>query len=321
MTLPWHSLTPFLRAVAADPGDETARLAFADWLEENNEQERCEACEIVEASGYSHTDFLSHATGECYRCGSPNGTVGWTPGVCQRWAMYIRESIELERTRDNADPKRGVYFIGGQGHYAETTERKTWTVRKAACDALLPDLAPVLMRGPVCERCGGRGEVLARPKRADQVHRSWKMCRSCNSLGGTGPLARLSPDAVTFRRGFPHRVRVERLEQVCRGGQPTEWAKEIVSAWPIESIEAGDRPAYQSEMSNRWLCCGGRDRNGTGHDELGGELFSEYYRHWEASLDADGMNTPALATTALATAVATLTRAAAAKPSAAETVA
>ena len=32
----------FLRAIAADPADDTVRLAFADWLDEQGEADRAE---------------------------------------------------------------------------------------------------------------------------------------------------------------------------------------------------------------------------------------------------------------------------------------
>ncbi len=40
----------FIEAIAADPAEDTPRLAFADWLQENGEEDRAEfvriACEL-----------------------------------------------------------------------------------------------------------------------------------------------------------------------------------------------------------------------------------------------------------------------------------
>ena len=40
--MPPPGYEPFLRAICADPGDDTARLVYADWLDENDDPDRAE---------------------------------------------------------------------------------------------------------------------------------------------------------------------------------------------------------------------------------------------------------------------------------------
>jgi uncharacterized protein (TIGR02996 family) len=54
--MPPPGFEPFLRAVCADPEDDTVRLAYADWLDENGDPDRAEfiRCQIACARAYSH---------------------------------------------------------------------------------------------------------------------------------------------------------------------------------------------------------------------------------------------------------------------------
>ncbi len=163
-----------LAAVVAEPDDDTVRLAFADFLQENPLPDMpCPECAKVEASGYAWTDFLSHATGECYKCGSPNGIVGTVPDdLHERWSELIRVQCELARPV-------GVSTGFSQGKLAERI------------DALLPALRARLM--PPCPGpCKGEGLVFT-----DVALRGDEMARDCPACSGSG----VCPG--TLSRGFP----------------------------------------------------------------------------------------------------------------------
>jgi uncharacterized protein (TIGR02996 family) len=305
VTLPWHSLTPFLRAVAESPADDTTRLAFADWLDDEGERERCPGCY---GKGYSRA-IANCLTKNGYKmirqkCPQCSGS-GWTPGVCQRWAELVRVQCELARIRCWVEPEGDMEDEAFQCACGACCK---WHELRRRESTLLPGLAPVLIAGPRCERCEGTARVDTRLR--DRGRERFEDCPTCHGTGATGPLARLAPDAVAFRRGFPAVVRVERLEQVwdVQRDKPTAWGMEVVRAWPVEEIVAGDRPAFQS---------GGLWYLHADATDVGWSLS-------DATKGADGYfgrSSAEAMTTAFATAIVTLTRAAAAKPSAAETVA
>ncbi|MBY0460427.1 MAG: TIGR02996 domain-containing protein [Gemmataceae bacterium] len=64
-------MLPFLRAIAADPGDDTPRLAFADWLDEHDQHPRAEFIRLqieLERTDPS-ADGYAEKTARMRRCG------------------------------------------------------------------------------------------------------------------------------------------------------------------------------------------------------------------------------------------------------------
>jgi uncharacterized protein (TIGR02996 family) len=113
----------FIAAICSDRADDTVRLVFADWLEENSIETDCAAgCGISLAEYNTVFDPSLRRYVKCPHC---HGT-GRIPDGRRNRAAFVRVQCELARLHDDADPKRGVYFIDGQGHYAATPERRRY---------------------------------------------------------------------------------------------------------------------------------------------------------------------------------------------------
>ena len=85
----------FVRAINADPDDDTARLVYADWLEENGEDERAEfirvQCELARMPTECDRTFCD---GQLVVCDD-----------CKRWKRLRRRQREL------LDAHRGNWFV------------------------------------------------------------------------------------------------------------------------------------------------------------------------------------------------------------------
>src|SRR5262245_42711851 len=88
-SLPAHSLTQhdaLLRAVLDKPADDSSRLVYADWLEENGESERAEfirvQCEVVRLGRF------------CLKGLRTMGT--FRSGCCRVCDLYLRERALLK---------------------------------------------------------------------------------------------------------------------------------------------------------------------------------------------------------------------------------
>lgn len=85
--------TAFLAAIDADPDDRTARLAFADWLDEHGDADRAEFVRVraeLDATGLPPHDD----------CAPTGGTRHWSACARCRRAAELGLSPVLHRERD-----------------------------------------------------------------------------------------------------------------------------------------------------------------------------------------------------------------------------
>ncbi len=160
----------FLTAIARNPADTDTQLVFADWLDEQPNQYLCKR------------DF---------------------PGVhldhdLRDRAEYIRAAVELGRTRDGADPKRGLLWNPAAQRYIsvkthEMTEREKLLSRQATLRAANPRWTSL-----PCPVCWGTGN-----EDAQKIPNDPLTCRTC---GGSGDLFYIAtPEPVMAPRIDPAR--------------------------------------------------------------------------------------------------------------------
>lgn len=156
-------------AIAADPDEDTVRLAYADWLEENGrfEMMRCPVCTELDdhpdnpwRGQPGHRPEQDPASGRheggwtnCKSCncgGADYITAGWVKGddLHERHAELIRVQCELERI----DAGR---MASGKSGFRTKKLRDRFDALRLRADALLPALLARLMPQCPCESgCG-----------------------------------------------------------------------------------------------------------------------------------------------------------------------
>jgi uncharacterized protein (TIGR02996 family) len=173
-----------LRAILAAPLEDTHRLVYADWLDENAGAFACPTCE----GGREHPRHFFPRTwdvepGEhtpCVTCGD----VGTVPDGRRERAASIREMV--------ADPGFSI-DLGGPGNSLYARDHKTILI------GLPPEVHAVVRRGFVeavrlpsaaflggeCGQCGRESEEVREQENA------WRgPCPSCHGNGRTGGLAK-----------------------------------------------------------------------------------------------------------------------------------
>lgn len=197
-----------LAAICAAPDDDTPRLVFADWLEEQSvTRVTCPRCNGT-GSHALPTEQLVFRYGtrgekriaalEHSGCGRCHGTGTVADDFNTQWAELIRVQCELE-------PLRGL--LSGQ-EWLECHLRIDWL--KGRESTLLAAVEPVIRRGAKCGRCEGTGNEDSQQMPDDPL-----LCRVCHG-GYTGTLARkvelwekgglMWHYRCDFSRGFPQRV-------------------------------------------------------------------------------------------------------------------
>ena len=244
----------FLARIAANPADDTDRLVYADWLDENPSPDaKCGHClgEPCRAFFHGATSVFWRRVGvradvtvyECLACAA----TGSVPDTSRRErAEFIRDGVEAARC--------------GMEHYQPLDPQATDWRRAGDCPECWGSGTQVSGQpGPACPRCWGSGDVggLLRAVSAE-----WN---------GGGRFDTAVPLRVDFERGFPHRVHC-RLEDVARlecpdcGGlgrhgyaecsgeqmwRPAPWALAVVRHHPVTQFRV-DLPFNSTDNANAW---------------------------------------------------------------------
>ena len=205
-----------LRAVLCDPGDDTARLAYADWLEEQSETltATCPGCGgSLEADAFMHvgpigkpTQIIPIGKQPCRTCedeyGDPSGLVRVKNAAHGR-AAFIRGMIDLEKCRPDC----------GVGRVCRGT---TVLPPKVTC-AGVRDRVTELFDSNLCRWESG----VVIPDCAYRL--PWR---------GTGDTA---PVMAIFRRGFVDEVRLN------AAAFTEDFARELFSRHPVTRVVLTDR--------------------------------------------------------------------------------
>jgi uncharacterized protein (TIGR02996 family) len=173
----------FLSAICRDPTDDTPRLVYADFLEENGEQDRSAfiRCQIVLAT--------------CKLCNTKNGPRkgGWAES-CARCNPLRRRERELRESRPNyntwlaqldkviGEPTADMDYLGER----QWAPRFWIRFRRGFVSEIRLPMAQWYRQ---CERCGGKGHTNA----LLQLHQfsessEWEVwrCPDCHGTGNTG---------------------------------------------------------------------------------------------------------------------------------------
>lgn len=223
-------------ALRARWADDTPRLAYADFLEETA-GDTCDECHgscLVDERGKR-----GWKTGGTVTCPTCSGSGRVSDGRRER-AEFIRVQCELARIHLEADPKRGVYFIDGQGHYKQTPETKRW-------EDLNRRVRELLDGGWMNWRLipAGYGE-------------GWRIIDTTVEVSdGAGNTA----FSWTYFRGFVSHV-------TCSWSDWRTHAAAIVAAQPVERIRLTDRPS-DNEICDALSNKGMRPVMGTAEGFLG----------------------------------------------------
>ncbi len=265
-----------LNAIAADPEDDTVRLAYADWLDENPKEETVRA-ECPHCDG--HGEIITSHRSDCYFC-KGEGWLDTTTNANPARAEFIRVQCELERTPRFETPEHYRCDVCGN-----TPDENGELEHGKGCYVLDED-------GGGSEWVGSRREWIDLTNRSDALlatHRAaWQKvsCLACKGEGGAhwyeggrGPYLKCVPcgntgDAlhgreVVFRRGFVEEVKGCRLWDVFRASaaafgyadpvewRPTPFALAVVRTHPtILRVPLVDRETYGSDMSAAWAGVG-----------------------------------------------------------------
>lgn len=170
----------FRHAICTDPADDTARLVFADWLQENNDDgELCDSCPTYGATGW----LIPPEERKCVHC---EGS-GWkrVPNGNTNLAAYIRASIKLQEyhcQRVEYDRRREnhQYMLPHPGH--------------CECSRLLPEDVPC----PWCRTTKTATDML------EQYEHVWSA--PLNDIGWQANSTWVPECEYYFERGFVKRI-------------------------------------------------------------------------------------------------------------------
>ena len=225
-----------LAEVAANPEDDTLRLAFADWLDEQPAGRKACPLDFCRGGYWRHSGDPHTRSTRCHVCG-PDGTV---PDAADRdRAELIRTQYELATT-------------GGTG----VGVKETIAAHMKLCNRERELLAahPEWSRCR-CPRCRGlRGRSSRKLIRGPGV---WVSCPACS---GTGDLFlrhvddrthATEPRTVKFARGFPDAVTCTLAEAFGTDGTPTAWAIEVVRQTPVVRLVLTDAGGPNNNSGDR----------------------------------------------------------------------
>ncbi len=254
-----------LAAIAAAPGEDTPRLVFADWLDEQESvRVKCPKCEdgksrrsstALEKGPTALLSTLIKGREDCSICYGIGTVVDDTNA---KWAEWIRVGCELAtmmepwcktKSRENNCEELGL----PKGSWCDWCHLR-WD-REAELRATLE---PMLRRGKKCGRCDGGGQRIGADRPFEYMPNSTEAlrCPDCRGIGWLGSLAERAvtdPPSweidVEWRRGFPCKITCT-LEQYTRraGWQKCEWC------WGTGNEDA------QRIVGDPLICrvCGGR---------------------------------------------------------------
>ncbi len=231
--------------IIANPDDDTVRLAFADWLDEQPSSRPCGKChgDARTMPQFFEDAWQWNAGDPCPKC-EGTGTVPDTSDADR--AEFVRVQCELSRRDEllrrgiqNSDVGRRVWL----GKRLKELEQLHPEWRRAAC----PECGGEDHNDQsICETCGGTGDLF----RVAVFDRS-------ESSGVTRRIVR--PRDVHFSRGFPDGVSCTLAElgreETVGGGvtntwrrvfAPSPWASAVVTVTPVTRFVVTDLTIYPS---------------------------------------------------------------------------
>lgn len=236
------------REICRCPGDDTLRLAYADWLGENGDPDRAE---------FVRVQFGLHPLNELAEVIHPAALLG-SSGM-------QRESLLASNHRLHAAHPEWSRLP------CETCEGKGYVMVDTGIDmpALGSRKGGRLHRAERCPTCSGTGDLFRAP-----------------GVSGASPTPPSRPRVVTFARGFPDAVSCTLAEAFAPDGVPTPWACEVVRRTPVTRfvLTDADPPGRDSGDKNYPFCW--RDTMFThGSGYVIADQCDKNYRTLERALD------------------------------------
>ena len=268
-----------LAEIAASPEDDTLRLAFADWLDEQPTTRTCPICrgtgEGVKTGAYSW---------RVCECGG-TGTVPDTAADRDR-AEFVRLDVERHRRwpdfarvceadrptayadwRDLAAIEKRLLYIG--------TAHPVWS-RCPCPECVIPYVGATVSHGAGggrnCLTCDGTGDLFLRDRRLEDETLT------------EDP----QPRTVTFSPGFPDSVTCTLAEAFAADGTPTPWALAVVRLTPVVRFRLTDRAPQNSIRYPEWF----RWYVGADRDEIPSALFDELEGEFPTPPNGDVIRVP-----------------------------
>lgn len=271
------------RAILHAPEDDTARLVYADALEESAGTVECPTCKgkrkVRQRVERKFQDATRDVTGmirnwdKVIDCPTCSGTGRIPDGLAAR-AEFVRVGVELELARIKECP------LGHSDAFHVDEYCSACDPIHSRHSALLREHEASWRRGERCDDCVGKGiiRVDTRPKGGPfsgpekrYVYEPPEFvdiaCPTCHGIGWLGPLAepagpgtlRTAPgDAygrwrypAEWQRGLIHRVHAP-LADIwdAEHEQPTEWAVRVRGEWPVTEWAVTDREPDYDIMRN-----------------------------------------------------------------------
>ena len=272
-----------LAEVAANPEDDTLRLAFADWLDEQPAGRKACPLDFCRGGYWRHSGDPHTRSTRCHVCG-PDGTV---PDAADRdRAEFVRLDVERHRRwpdfarvceadrptayadwRDLAAIEKRLLYIG--------TAHPVWS-RCPCPECVIPYVGATVSHGAGggrnCLTCDGTGDLFLRDRRLEDETLT------------EDP----QPRTVTFSRGFPDSVTCTLAEAFAADGTPTPWALAVVRLTPVVRFRLTDRAPQNSIRYPEWF----RWYVGADRDEIPSALFDELEGEFPTPPNGDVIRVP-----------------------------
>lgn len=208
----------FLLAIAAEPSEDTPRLAYADWLDEQ-EPEVCSRCGgngriSPDSAGVLVSVWLPQMFQDCPVCG------GIGRERCNKVdrAEFIRVQIERENWSKYEPPAEILEIANSSRLYASS-----------AAQLIADKVAESMERAVWLDR---RSAELLERYRADWLH-----------VPGTASAYPIGGDVI-FARGFPFAVECRMRDVWADDDGLTQWAKAVVKWHPVEEFRIVDKEPH-----------------------------------------------------------------------------
>lgn len=185
----------FLAAILSDPQDDTPRLIYADWLEENGEGERAEFVRVQVELARLSCNFKQtpQQAGWFHDCGADENGY-W---LCQPLRSRERDLFSRFKTQW-FNERQAIYYLPADDDADCYPDLTAAIVRRGFISSLTCDWTTWLRHAPAlhwhpedkveCPKCGARGTSTADPHTWE-----WNNCVPCK---GTGKVRRPFPSTA-----------------------------------------------------------------------------------------------------------------------------
>ena len=237
----------FMAAIIRDPSEDTSRLAFADWLDDNGDPALAELIrvqvELVRTPIPMIETHLVEFSSTLICAGLVNRTIELPDGFVRfrhqqrddSW--YESEEVKIGKVEEFDSARVKVHFV------------KAENPLRARSDALLAEHEARWRRGAKCVECEDGKLWFANEATSLRA----VTCPTCHGTGWSGSLAVWREAEVdrtgtrciagwlipaTWSRGFVSSV-------TCTMGWWEKNGKQAVLEWPLERVEISDRRPYE----------------------------------------------------------------------------